>query len=318
MHIHNLASYAQALRMRRRSRLISIVGCLTVMLLAVSVGTARAIEQIPVPGPKSNTYGLEATKKQPPPSSAPTISTPGNGSSYSTSPITVSGVCTTGLLVQVYNNGVMAGAIDCKNGSFSIQVSLFTGQNELTAFQYDDLDQASPVSNTVTVTFNNGTTGTAFSSPITLTSNFGRRAANPGTQLTWPLILSGGLGPYAFSIDWGDGGQPELKSQAIGGVVNISHIYKQAGLYRVTVKVTDANGQSAFLQLIAIANGQPTSQQPATGSEAKNQDPVAKVLWIPAVISVVLLIPAYWLGRRSMMVSLRRKLEKDMENYKEL
>lgn len=218
----------------------------------------------------------------------------------------------------MYNNGVMAGAIDCKNGSFSIQVSLFTGQNELTAFQYDDLDQASPVSNTVTVMFNNGTTGTAFSSPITLTSNFGRRAANPGTQLTWPLILSGGLGPYAFSIDWGDGNQPELKSQAIGGVVNISHIYKQAGLYRVTVKVTDANGQSAFLQLIAIANGQPTSQQPAAGNDAKNQDPVAKVLWIPAVISVILLIPTYWLGRRSMMVSLRRKLEKDMENYKEL
>lgn len=300
-----------------RKALIVLATCqlCVVVMLATPV---HALNPIPVPDPKPNSYGLEATKKQPPPTTAPTISTPGNGASYSTSPITVAGICTTGLLVQVYNNGVLVGAVDCKNGSFSIQISLFTGQNDITAIQYDDLDQASPISNTVTVMFNNGTSGTAFSSPMTLTSNYGRRAANPNSDLTWPLILSGGLGPYAFSIDWGDGSQPELKSQAVAGVVNISHVYKQAGLYRVTVKVTDSNGQSAYLQLIAIANGKPVNASGATDGNKSSDSPLVKVMWIPAVISVFLLIPTYWLGRRSMMVSLRRKLEKDMENYKEL
>jgi len=32
----------------------------------------------------------------------------------------------------------------------------------------------------------------------------------------------------------------------------------------------------------------------------------------------VLLPPAYWLGRRSQLVSLHRKLERDAANYKEL
>jgi len=205
----------------------------------------------------------------------------------------------------------------CENGSFSIQVSLYTGLNDLTAYQYDDLDQASPISNTVTVTFNNGTTGSVFSSPITLTSNYGRRAANPGATLTWPLILSGGTGPYAFSIDWGDGSQPELKSQALSGVVEISHTYKQAGLYRVTVKVTDANGQTAFLQLIAIANGTPKTVTSSTTNNGSTTV-ITKVLWIPMVFLFLLVPLTYWIGRRSMLVSLHRRLEKDMENYKEL
>lgn len=299
-------------------KILIVLTAYQLFLVTMLAAPVHALNPIPVPDPKPNSYGLEATKKQPPPTTAPTISTPGNGASYSSSPITVAGICATGLLVQVYNNGVLVGAVDCKNGSFSIQVSLFTGQNDITAIQYDDLDQASPISNTVTVMFNNGSSGTAFSSPMTLTSNYGRRAANPNSDLIWPLILSGGLGPYAFSIDWGDGSQPELKSQAVAGVVNISHAYKQAGLYRVTVKVTDSNGQSAYLQLIAIANGKPVTVSGASDGNKSADSSLVRVMWIPAVISVFLLIPTYWLGRRSMMVSLRRKLEKDMENYKEL
>ena len=45
---------------------------------------------------------------------------------------------------------------------------------------------------------------------------------------------------------------------------------------------------------------------------------VTKVMWLPAIICLILLLPTYWLGRRSELVSLHRKLEKDMANYKEL
>jgi hypothetical protein len=277
-----------------------------------------AITPLPDPSPVSNSYGLEATKLQPPPTTTATIVSPNNGASYTTSPIAVTGSCTTGLLVQVYDNGVLVGAINCTTGSFSLQVTLFTGQNDIDAIQYDDLSQASPDSNHVMVTYNNADFS-AFGTLITLTSDYGRRAADPGDTLTWPLLLSGGTAPYAFSIDWGDGGTPELKSQAQTGEVDISHVYNQSGIYHVTVKVTDVNGTTAFLQLVAVANGQPTGTTIGSGSTKNGSANAAtKVVWWPGAVCIILLLPTYWLGRRSELVSLHRKLEHDMENYKDL
>src|SRR5690606_1862551 len=142
----------------------------------------------------------------------------------------------------------------------------------------------------------------------------GRRSAAAGTQLSWPLQLSGGTGPYAFSIDWGDGSTAELKSQSLAGLVTINHVYKQAGIYPVNITVTDANGVSAFLQIIAVSSGKVDPAAVRTSEE----EPViiTRVLWIPAVVSLVLLIPAFWLGRRSQLVSLRNKMLKERDSYK--
>lgn len=299
---------------RRSGLAVAVLGCL---MACAAPGSARALTPIPDPAPAGSSYGLEASKTEPAPTTSASISTPANGASFSTSPITVSGLCTTGLLVQVYDNGVLAGAINCAGGSFSIQISLFSGQNDISATQYDDLDQASPDSNHVSVTYNNASF-TAFGQLITLTSNYGRRAANPGSTLTWPLLLSGGAGPYAFSIDWGDGKPAQLKSQPLAGEVDISHVYDQSGIYHVVVKVTDVNGVSAFLQLVAIANGTPTGAGSASGSSKGGTITITKILWLPAVICLVLLVPAYWLGRRSELVSLHKQLEKNLADYKEL
>jgi hypothetical protein len=231
----------------------------------------------------------------------------------------VTGICTQGLLVQIYDNGVFVGSANCTTGSFSIQVTLFTGQNDLDVIQYDDLSQASPDSNHITVFFNNASATSSFGTLMTLTSNYGRRAANPGDTLNWPILLSGGTGPYAFSIDWGDGTSPDLQSQALTGTVNISHAYKQSGIYRVIVKVVDKNGVTAFLQLVAVANGKPTGSGSASGSNSGGGTiTVTKVVWLPALVTLILLLPAFWLGRRSELVSLHRKLERDMEKYKDI
>jgi len=298
-----------------KSKLLGLwVGGLLVSVL-LAPGKAHAITPLPIPQPGVGSYGLEATKLQPPPTTAATISTPNDGGSFNESPITVSGLCTTDLLVQIYDNGVLVGAIDCKSGSFSLQVTLFTGLNEITATQFDDLGQASPISNKVTVSYNNASF-TTFGALVTLTSTYGRRAANPGQTLTWPLLLSGGTGPYAFSTNWGDGSAADLKSVALAGEVDISHVYNQAGIYHVTVKVTDVNGVSAFIQLVAVANGTPTNTN-ATDKKSKTIT-ITKVIWWPAVVCLILLLPTYWLGRRSELVTLHKQLEKDMANYKEL
>lgn len=298
----------------RISPLLVGVCLLAVLVVSRPVG---AIERIPDPVPQPGAYGLAATKTQNPPTQGATITTPGNGASYSTSPITVSGICPSNLLVQVYDNGVMVGSVMCTNGSFTLQVSLFSGVNELSASVFDDLNQAGPTSNIVTVNYSN-TSFAAFGSLLTLTSSYGRRSAAAGASLTWPLQLTGGTGPYAFSLDWGDGSSAELKSQSLAGLVSIAHTYKKAGIYQVSVRVTDVNGVTAFLQVIAVANGTVDASTATTDNATSNNSATRVIIiWIPAVIALLLLIPAYWLGRRSQLVSLRNKMQKERDAYEE-
>lgn len=298
---------------RNNASLAIIVG-----LLALIGGPlpAMAFTPIPNPDPKPGGFGIEATKPQPAPTQGATITTPGNGGSFSTSPITVNGICPLGLLVQISNNNVLVGSTMCESGSFSLQVSLFAGTNELKAIVYDDLEQSGPESNTVSVQYTD-TSFRAFGELITLTSSYGRRSAPTGGQLDWPLQLSGGTGPYAFSIDWGDGSDTQLQSQSLPGLVNIDHSYKKAGVYRVNVRVTDTNGVSAFLQVVAVASGKIDSsnvQNPAVKGDGSTR---VEVLWVPATVALILLFPSYWLGRRSQLVSLRNKLEKERDAYRE-
>lgn len=310
-------------RMIHRDRLdkLSAPALLVAMTLSavfamVVAPAASALQPIPPPDPKPGSYGLEAVKKKAPPTRGARITVPGNGASFSNSPITVSGICPSGLLVQVFNNGVMVGATMCKGGSFSMQVSLFAGENELSALVYDEIGQTGPKSNVVTVRFSDADFG-SFGELITLTSSYGRRSAQAGSSLTWPLQLSGGTGPYAFSIDWGDGSNPQLMSQSLSGVINISHIYKNAGIYQVNVKVTDSNGVSAFLQLVAVANGQVDGSAGTEELEEKATQPKPTILWIPTIVAFMLLIPSYWLGRRSQLVSLRNKMIKERDAYQD-
>ena len=293
----------------------TLLVCIGMCLLAlfVFVRPTAAITALPTPAPKPGSYGLAATKLQDAPTQGASITTPGNGGSFTTSPITVTGICPDDLLVQVYNNKVMVGSVMCVNGSFSLEVSLFAGINELSAIVFDQLDQEGPTSNLITVNYSN-TEFSAFGALITLTSAYGRRSAAAGSELTWPLQLSGGAGPYAFSIDWGDGSATQLKSQPQAGLIDISHTYNKAGIYRVNVKVTDVNGVSAFLQVIGLGNGKVDAA--ATDTTKAPTDTIT-VLWVPAAVATVLLFPAFWLGRRSQVVSLRNKMLKEQEAYKE-
>jgi len=281
----------------------------TLLVLLVAVHPASAIERIPNPAPQPGSYGLEAVKPKDPPTVGATINTPANGASFSTSPVTVNGICPDGLLVEIYNNGVMVGSVMCEGGSFSLQISLFAGLNELTAIVYDDLEQAGPTSNIATINYTD-TRFTAFGQLVTLTSQYGRRSAAATTELTWPIQISGGAGPYALSIDWGDGTPSELRSQAVSGALNIAHTFKKAGIYQVNIKVTDSNGVTAFLQVIAVASGKVDVQPAATVASGPPQ-----VLWVPAAAAVILLLPAFLLGRMSQTVSIRNRMLKERDSF---
>jgi hypothetical protein len=265
--------------------------------------------------PQSGAVGMEGTVPSPPPTQAATIATPSNGASFKSTPITVSGLCKTGLLVKVFSNNIFVGAASCKNGSYSLQVDLFSGRNDLVARVYDSLDQAGPDSNVVSVTFADAQFA-AFGTHVSLSSIFAQLGADPGKELTWPIILSGGAGPYAISVDWGDGSAPSLQSESFPGNINIKHTYKSAGVYKVIVKATDANGTVAFLQLVGVGNGK-VSQSTITGSSSGSGSNIAttktNIIWWPMLLLMPLIFSSFWLGRRHELFSIRKQLERSRD-----
>lgn len=272
----------------------------------LNAGDRVAQAQTAVENPQSGSIGIEGKIPSAPPTRGATITTPTNGQSFSTSPITVSGLCPRGLLVKVFSNEVFVGSAPCPSGSYSLQVDLFSGRNDLVARVFDAFDQPGPDSNIVTVTFNDPQFRPGGSTQLTLTSNYAQRGANPGQRLTWPIILNGGSGPYAISVQWGDGKTEDLISRQFPGVIDLSHVYDAAGTYRVIIKATDKDGQTAYLQLVAIANG-----AVATGAEEPDPKPgPTRIVWAPAAISVPLIIIAFWLGRRYELAALRKRLER--------
>lgn len=258
--------------------------------------------------PQTGAFGFEGTVPGNPPKQGAIITIPANGQTFTNVPITVAGLCPTGLLIKVFSNNVFIGSTVCANGSFNIKVGLFAGRNDLVARDFDALDQEGPDSNVVTVTFNSAQFA-RFGTQITLSSNYARLGANPNATLTWPLILSGGTAPYAISSDWGDGSSSSLKSLSFPGVFNMNHVYHQAGVYTIIFKATDANGSTAYLQVVGVANGKISGGLTQTNGSQTVTSRVTVILWQPMVATIPLLIIAFWLGRRHELYVLRRTLE---------
>lgn len=269
---------------------------------------ATVIAQAPPPeNPQQESVGLQGIIATPPPDRGATITIPINGQTFSENPITVAGTCPNGLLVKIFKNNVFAGSVQCEGGSYSIPIDLFPGENELVARVFDDLDQPGPDSNIVTVTFDDSQPGAG--QRIALTSSFAKRGANPGQNLTWPVILSGGRGPYAISVDWGDGKTTDLFTLQFPGNFTIEHIYDNPGTYIVIVRATDADGISAYLQLTAVANG-PAGQGQEQNLQVQEPEIRTRIIWEPAALAIPFIISSFWLGKRYEMRLLRKRIER--------
>lgn len=285
-------------------RILALVLSAAILLPACLVSDAWALGS--QQNPQSGSVGLEGTVPGAAPRQAATIAVPANGQIFTTTPITVSGLCQTGLLVKIFSNNVFVGSATCVSGSYSLKVDLFSGRNDLVARVYDALDQQGPDSNVVSITFNDAQF-IKFGTHVSLTSQYARRGANPGDTLSWPLILSGGTAPYALSVDWGDGNGAELKSVSFPGTLNVSHVYTQAGVYTIVIKATDANGTSAYLQVVGVANGAIHGSVSTTGSGSTTTRTV--IIWQSMLLALPLMLLSFWLGRRHELYTLRRELE---------
>jgi hypothetical protein len=280
-----------------------IVSIFIVIIFSFSVLATAQVEN-----PQSGGIGLQGQISAPPPTSAPTISSPGNGATITQLPIEVRGICTNGLLVKLFKNNVFSGSAVCQNGSYSITIDLFSGRNDLIARHVDDLNQSGPDSNQVSITYSDGANRPEIAERITITTVYAKRGANPGETLTWPIIISGGTPPYAISVDWGDGSLADVYSVERPGEVILKHVYETAGIYRALVKITDKNGRVGYMQLSAISNGEINQQQVA--GAVKEGPTKTRILWEPIVLTVPFIITTFYLGKKYMVTRIKKKLER--------
>lgn len=283
----------------------AIVAIMAVFLLSTGMVFAQSSEN-----PQSGSTGLTGRVPTDPPTQGATITFPQNNQVFTESQIDVTGVCPQGLLVKIFKNEVFGGSVVCDTGSFTITIDLFSGQNELVARVFDELDQAGPESNKPVVTFDGAGVDTALDR-VTLTTNFAKRGANPGETLAWPITVTGGTGPYAISVNWGDG-EESLISLDLAGEFIAEHVYETAGTYRIIVKATDANKTTAFLQLVGVANGAIQDQPARLDDTGATIQPTSTtnlkfIVW-PLYIMLFLIVSTFWLGRRYEIKKLKRKL----------
>lgn len=277
-----------------------------IIFMAVALLWNSYANQASAQSSQSGSLGLEGTVAGKAPTQAAVISFPTNGQNFNNLPITVTGICPDGVLVRLYKNNVFSGASQCSGGNFSILTDLFNGRNDLVAKVFDDLEQQGPDSNTVSVNFSDPSNEAGIR--VSVTSVYAKRGANPGSVLTWPLTISGGTGPFAVSIDWGDKTSPDLVSREFAGDFTVQHTYNSAGVYNIIVKVSDKNGISSFLQLVGIGNGKVQGAE-KTSTEA-GSGTVRIVIWWPLALLIPFIIITFWLGKRHQVAVIRKKINK--------
>jgi hypothetical protein len=260
------------------------------------------------------------------PLSAPAVITnPANGQHFSSVPVKVSGTCPDGSYVTISRNGVFSGSVVCNSQTFEITIDLFPGANELIAQDYNITDDPGPASPPITVYYDvpiasapkKGQPNPAAYPPFVLQTEFKLTGFEVGQAATWKLQVNGGVAPYSFNVDWGDGSKSNL-SQSAAGEFEISHTYskvgKNSGYYTIKVSATDSAGQKAFLQfflLIKAAQGAPvgtgtiTTTKPNNPFSGVSSETLLLLAW-PAYGIVVLMAISYWLGEREEITMLRR------------
>jgi hypothetical protein len=293
-------SHTGRLRSHEHTSYLILAFLLAVTGLVLAIYTFSANAATPYNGPEAGSIGLTGRVPAVPPKTGATITSPTNGQHFTTLPVTVKGNCPANTLVEIYKNNIFAGSTPCDDsGHFSIEIDLLFGQNSLTAQVFDVLNQAGPVSPSVTVFYDYTLAGAAPSSildlgaQLLLDTDAVFRGSFPNQQMNVPITVIGGTAPFAINIFWGDG-KNQLMPAASDTTFNASHAYAKPGTYKITIQGTDSKGLSAFLTVAAIINGQP-SATPATAAAVPNKKIL--MLWPIFAIAATALI-SFWIGEK--------------------
>jgi hypothetical protein len=253
------------------------------------------------PPPQANSVSLTGTMPAPAPKTTAVILSPVDQHHFIATPITVSGTCPTGTLVEVYKNNIFAGSTPCEsNGKFSLEIDLLFGQNSISARVYDVLNQAGPVSKSVTVYYDFSLAQASPSSfldfsgaQLLLNTDAAYRGSFPDQSLNVPITVIGGTAPFAINVNWGDSSN-EVVPRSDNSTFNTSHAYKKPGTYKIALQGSDSKKLVAYLSVSAIINGTPVTFATTTTPKSATK---LLVLW-PLFAMVATLVTSFWLGER--------------------
>jgi hypothetical protein len=277
---------------------------------------------------EADNLAVSAKVSAPLPGGPAVITSPGDGTRFSSVPITVAGTCPSDTYIKLYRNDVFSGTALCTtDGNFSLQIDLFPGANQLKARVFNLTDDEGPAPQVVTVYYdvpqqptggqstpasNPSSGSSAPVAPLELKTDFGYKGYKVGQTITWSFDVSGGNPPYGINIDWGDGTN-EVLSQRAAGRVSVGHRYKAAGngykgSFKIKISASDVDGRQTFLQLFlsVTPSGLPNFVASTLPSGPHISNSWLKVFW-PAYAIVILMFFSFWLGEREEIISLKKR-----------
>lgn len=267
------------------------------------------------------------------PSSAAEITYPANQARLHTPTVKVAGNCTGNTYVMLYRNGIFSGNANCGPmiTSFQIQTDLSIGINKFYTRVFNVTDNEGPQSTTIDV-FYDLPAGSQKSSitvkpsvtvkPLTINHTYEYKIYRSDKPSDWNLSISGGVSPYALTVDWGDGDTSTvLRSNT--NVFKISHAYALVDSTiwaenTIKISAVDSKETVANLQLSALVTvdgSRPNNDGTGTADSSVFNSVsqfVRKNIWTiaPAFGVVTLMSTSFWLGELEEYSKIARNINK--------
>lgn len=275
---------------------------LFVVGIILTAYTARAAT--PYDGPEARSIGIIGTMPGKPPTVGAVIQVPTNDQHFGISPTSISGTCPENTIVELFKNDIFAGSTACADTeTFSLSIDMMIGKNIIKARVYDALNQAGPDSNEMTIYYDalpaqsSPLSSLDLGSQIIINTDTAFRGVFPRKDLSIPIDIIGGTPPFAVNVQFGDSNN-KILSRSDNTSFNVTHAYSRAGTYQVTIQVTDAKGNVAFLTVAVIVNGDPNT---ATGSTSTSTPTsvVEKllILW-PLYVALIAIVISFFIGEK--------------------
>ena len=229
----------------------------------------------------------------------------------------MTGYCQSPSYVVLYRNNIFSGVALCSiNNSWSLQLGLLPGMNDLQTKIYSLNDRAGPLSSIYYIYYNVVANPSII--PLFAKSIFTYTGIYVGQTFNLPIDIEGGYQPYALDINWGDGSTHTLMSRPSSGMFQGSHIYSKAGGYRgsynIIINISDSKNNHTVLQLLAIVNNQNiffgttsnSSNSLRVGPSNAILAKLIKFIW-PSYGIVVLMLFSFWLGEKQEYQKIKTK-----------
>jgi len=165
-----------------------------------------------------------------------------------------------GMWVEIKQNGATT-----RTGFTPLSLTLGEGTYTVTAGNYQQIIfdhwQDGSRSSTKSVSLSADTyltahyTNGATAAPLSVSLDTSKTSASAGTGITFTVNINGGIGPYTWSINFGDG----TTSSSVSSTSTVSKAYGLAGTYTVVATAKDLTGKEVISNPVTITVTQGTS-----------------------------------------------------------